>query len=424
MPAGMKGRIAPLNLCERCAQEQKQIEELRERKRQIDIAADRLQHNERRRLTESLVPSIEELRAGSWQYFENEMARTFERLGFIVEQTPYVKDHGRDAILRKDGKKYLLECKKYEEGNVSGRRDLQIFHSAIIMDRAVSGFFVTTGGFTRDAIEFSKTIPIRLIYQNDLVRMMFNSRLRATNDDAYRSMCRECGDIVGHKLRMQLSVKCRNGHEVPSPLNRESVLAASAIPCVTLPDDFFEPVPVPTQPQAREAITGNTYPIKNQLKNVGGRWNAEQKAWMVPADKAAQAKALVTAVKKNSRLAQKQPLSEGAQRFLDKGEQWVLDKLGLSISADTAATRNNERQGIRVGDRIVIRYLDDPDNKAAIYTLSHMRSDPAKGVLSVASPLGRLLLGLVEGEETEFEVSGRLRPILVVSVERLVSTAD
>ncbi len=41
-------------------------------------------------------------------------------------------------------------------------------------------------------------------------------------------------------------------------------------------------------------ITGNTYPVKDQIKALGGRWNAAAKCWMIadPA-KAAQALALV-----------------------------------------------------------------------------------------------------------------------------------
>lgn len=41
------------------------------------------------------------------------------------------------------------------------------------------------------------------------------------------------------------------------------------------------------------AITGNTYPVKDALKALGGRWNADRKAWMVPADKAVEAQRLV-----------------------------------------------------------------------------------------------------------------------------------
>lgn len=41
------------------------------------------------------------------------------------------------------------------------------------------------------------------------------------------------------------------------------------------------------------AISGNTYPVKDELKALGGRWDADAKAWMVPDAKAAAARALV-----------------------------------------------------------------------------------------------------------------------------------
>ena len=42
------------------------------------------------------------------------------------------------------------------------------------------------------------------------------------------------------------------------------------------------------------AISGNTYPVKDQLKALGGRWNPDQKAWMVPSDRAERARELVS----------------------------------------------------------------------------------------------------------------------------------
>jgi hypothetical protein len=41
------------------------------------------------------------------------------------------------------------------------------------------------------------------------------------------------------------------------------------------------------------AITGNTYPVRQELKALGGTWDAARKAWMVPDDKAAYARTLV-----------------------------------------------------------------------------------------------------------------------------------
>lgn len=40
-------------------------------------------------------------------------------------------------------------------------------------------------------------------------------------------------------------------------------------------------------------IKGNTYPVKEQLKALGGRWDAGSKGWIVPEGKAQEARALV-----------------------------------------------------------------------------------------------------------------------------------
>lgn len=40
-------------------------------------------------------------------------------------------------------------------------------------------------------------------------------------------------------------------------------------------------------------ITGNTFPVKDQLKALGGRWDATAKAWNVPEERAEEARALV-----------------------------------------------------------------------------------------------------------------------------------
>ena len=41
-------------------------------------------------------------------------------------------------------------------------------------------------------------------------------------------------------------------------------------------------------------ITGNTYPVREQIKALGGRWNPDQKGWMVPEDRANEARQLVS----------------------------------------------------------------------------------------------------------------------------------
>lgn len=45
------------------------------------------------------------------------------------------------------------------------------------------------------------------------------------------------------------------------------------------------------------AISGNTYPVKDQIKALGGRWDADRKVWMVPDDQAQAARNLVAGAK-------------------------------------------------------------------------------------------------------------------------------
>lgn len=41
-------------------------------------------------------------------------------------------------------------------------------------------------------------------------------------------------------------------------------------------------------------ITGNTYPVKEAIKALGGKWNKIAQGWDVPDDKAEEARRLVT----------------------------------------------------------------------------------------------------------------------------------
>jgi hypothetical protein len=81
----------------------------------------------------------------------------------------------------------------------------------------------------------------------------------------------------------------------------------------------------------------------------------------------------------------------------------------------------SNRDSIRVGDRVVIRHLDE--NKTSTYTLSMARNDPVSGLLRADSPLGKGLLGAAEEDEVAFEVDGRTRRVLVLRVERAAAAA-
>lgn len=77
------------------------------------------------------------------------------------------------------------------------------------------------------------------------------------------------------------------GNLPPASMNAlTSILGAvsgSGKTAAVLPPGAFPPV----------VVQGNTFPVKDQLKALGGKWDPVSRAWTVPADKAAEAQALV-----------------------------------------------------------------------------------------------------------------------------------
>ena len=214
--------------CKKCVEEEKQREAAKEYEQyRIRTEATTLRYSEADRLSKSLIPKVDELHRLSPQQFENAIARLFVHLGYDVRQTPYSNDNGRDAILHKDRKKHLLECKRYSKTNPVGRPELQKFHATIIDDKAVSGFFVTTGMFTSGAKEYARKLGIiTLIDGNELSLCLARIKQPDLNRDQYWGMCLSCGAKVEHNIRSTEPTICPDGHLVEPSLNVLRLLGA------------------------------------------------------------------------------------------------------------------------------------------------------------------------------------------------------
>jgi len=89
--------------------------------------------------------------------FEELIARVFEGYGFSVELTAPVRDGGRDIIALSYSPakvKYLVECKRYAEGNKVGLKIVQRLHGVVQGEDATIGVLATTSEFTRPAQDF------------------------------------------------------------------------------------------------------------------------------------------------------------------------------------------------------------------------------------------------------------------------------
>jgi hypothetical protein len=66
-------------------------------------------------------------------------------------------------------------------------------------------------------------------------------------------------------------------------------------------------------------ILGNTYPVKEQLKQVGCRWNADRKCWMATTEEmAVKARSIVEQGQSNQRMYRTATVGDG-EKFLRYG---------------------------------------------------------------------------------------------------------
>ena len=100
--------------------------------------------------------------------FKAWIGTVLERFGFRPEVTQASGDGGIDIVATLDrplvGGRYLVQCTRYAPDAVVGVPAVRELYGTLVADRgAVKGLFITTSGFTTQAREFAKTLPIELI---------------------------------------------------------------------------------------------------------------------------------------------------------------------------------------------------------------------------------------------------------------------
>ena len=89
---------------------------------------------------------------------------------FKTEVTRASKDGGKD-IIAYDGKEKIYVEVKHWKGNV-GRPAIQKLEGAMSGDKVKRGYFITSSGFTKDAIQYATKTNITLIDGNELIRQL------------------------------------------------------------------------------------------------------------------------------------------------------------------------------------------------------------------------------------------------------------
>lgn len=139
---------------------------------EIKNRADMLFYEELRAYKRARLKELDYLLELSPYEFEDVVLEMFSKLGYSVQSTPYSNDRGKDGIVYLNGKKYLIECKRFSRNVKPTRPMLQKFFAAIYEEKAQGGFFVTTSFFPKTAFEYASKHKIKLVNGYRLVEMM------------------------------------------------------------------------------------------------------------------------------------------------------------------------------------------------------------------------------------------------------------
>ena len=183
-------------------------------------AAAELRRQEFARLTDAVTLRLEALRSMTLTAFRSEIALMMERLGHTIITDPSAPD----LVTTKAGRKYITACAVLANRAPTQTREIARLHDSVVAANAEWGFFVTARSFTPDAEHYAATTPIDLVDGAMLVRAMNRSKKGVVLPQTYKAMCRQCGDIVEHRLDGDEAIPCRNGHRVPPTIARAALV--------------------------------------------------------------------------------------------------------------------------------------------------------------------------------------------------------
>jgi restriction system protein len=116
------------------------------------------------KLRKSGIHEIDSMDGIQFEYYLKEL---FQSFGYNAQVTKSSGDFGADLILRKNGKKIVVQAKRYS--NNVGIKAVQEISAAIKYYNAHEGWVVSNSFFTKAAVELATTVDVRLIDRNKLI---------------------------------------------------------------------------------------------------------------------------------------------------------------------------------------------------------------------------------------------------------------
>jgi restriction system protein len=109
-------------------------------------------------------------------------------------------DGGVDLLLRRQGSKVVVQCKRWKSAQV-GVALIREFFGVMVAEKAERGIFVTTGTFTPDATEFARGKPLELVDGSRLAVLVAGvQRGTSIPTEAAPPACPKCGGEMVRRL--------------------------------------------------------------------------------------------------------------------------------------------------------------------------------------------------------------------------------
>ncbi|KGE17583.1 restriction endonuclease [Paenibacillus wynnii] len=131
----------------------------------VVLIARRMKHEER--LKKSGIADIDKMEGIQ---FEQYLGHLFRAQGYKTEVTKAAGDYGADLILQKDGKKIVVQAKRYSK-NV-GIKAVQEAQASIAHYGAVEAWVVSNSDYTTAAYELAKSNHVKLINREALIEII------------------------------------------------------------------------------------------------------------------------------------------------------------------------------------------------------------------------------------------------------------
>ncbi|WP_040228489.1 restriction endonuclease [Bhargavaea cecembensis] len=124
-----------------------------------------------RKLNASGIRQVDEM---SGKQFEDFLRLRYQARGYRVRQTPYRNDFGADLILERDGRRIVVQAKRWKK-NV-GIQAVQEIVAARQHYKADAAWVVTNSQYTKAAKELAGSNEVRLVDRTQLIHILLEKK--------------------------------------------------------------------------------------------------------------------------------------------------------------------------------------------------------------------------------------------------------